>query len=435
MIVYPEYGLMPLGMTRERAHLFMEPIPDPRSVSWNPCSEKGKETQVQNVLSCIAANNSIYIVANMGGTEPCEPESDPNCPSDNYYQYNTNVVFNTTGHLIARYRKYNLFMNEPIYNTPVTVDYTYFDTPYGRFGTFICFDIAFKEPGVTLIQELDVQHIVFPTAWMNELPYYSAVTFHQGFAIGLGVNLLGANIHYPQLDFCGSGIYGSNQTYAYRYDKQSLSSALLVHSIPVSPNKIVQKQTTFPDSLQNEVEFQSPIFEDLFNLVQIKSNSDSVSVCHNGLCCLLHYTRLSVSDDIYALGAFKGLHTFEGQYYLEICTFLRCLETNTSVCNEDATSSSTHFSFLNMTGNFTTKYVYPMVVTSGVDPSSGDWEYTGQYVLSYGTRKPFVSASMYGRRFDLDDGVVPSNGVRLIKIDIIFFNNAVVVYFLTVLFA
>ena len=413
IIVFPEYGLMSTRLSRRRASVFMEPVPDPNTVSWNPCTDPGNDTQVQNALSCIATRNRLYVVANIGGTEVCDPCRDPNCPFDEQYQYNTNVVFGPTGQLVARYRKYNLFMSEPIYNTPLTVDYTYFDTPYGRFGTFTCFDIAFREPAVTLIQNFSVQHIAFPTAWMNELPYYSAVTFHQGFAVGLGVNLLGSNLHDPSDDFCGSGLYGTNQTYAFRNDPTSNESALIVDSILRSPIKIVPERTVFPDDLPNEVEFKSLIFEDLFNLVYLKSDSGMVSVCRNWLCCQLTYRREPGSEDVFALGAFRGLHTFEGRYYLEICTFLKCLNTSETPCSEDATASDAHFSFLNLTGNFTTSYVYPMVVTSGVDPSSGDWEYTGRSVVSHGTRKPLVSSTMYGRRFDLEDSEPDSSDVSM----------------------
>lgn len=61
-------------------------------------------TPVQERLSCLAKENSIYIVANIGDKKPCNT-TDPQCPRDGRYQYNTNVVFDSEGRLTARYHK------------------------------------------------------------------------------------------------------------------------------------------------------------------------------------------------------------------------------------------------------------------------------------------------------------------------------------------
>jgi pantetheine hydrolase len=64
-------------------------------------------TPVQERLSCLAKNNSIYVVANMGDKKPCNT-SDSHCPPDGRFQYNTDVVFDSQGKLVARYHKVQL---------------------------------------------------------------------------------------------------------------------------------------------------------------------------------------------------------------------------------------------------------------------------------------------------------------------------------------
>ena len=61
-------------------------------------------TPVQARLSCLAKNNSIYVVANMGDKKPCT-SSHSKCPANGHYQYNTNVVYDKMGKLVARYHK------------------------------------------------------------------------------------------------------------------------------------------------------------------------------------------------------------------------------------------------------------------------------------------------------------------------------------------
>ncbi|KAM7340736.1 hypothetical protein ACRRTK_001351 [Alexandromys fortis] len=91
--------------TRENIYPYLEDIPDPE-VNWVSCRDPKRfgYTPVQERLSCLAKDNSIYIVANIGDKKLCN-STDPQCPLDGHYQYDTNVVFDSKGRLAARYHK------------------------------------------------------------------------------------------------------------------------------------------------------------------------------------------------------------------------------------------------------------------------------------------------------------------------------------------
>ncbi|XP_070652279.1 pantetheine hydrolase VNN2 isoform X3 [Bos indicus] len=105
IIVTPEDALYGWKFTRETIFPYLENIPDPQ-VNWIPCQEPHRfgHTPVQARLSCLAKNNSIYVVANMGDKKPCNSHN-TTCPSNGHYQYNTNVVYDAKGKLVARYHK------------------------------------------------------------------------------------------------------------------------------------------------------------------------------------------------------------------------------------------------------------------------------------------------------------------------------------------
>jgi len=403
-------------ITRQEAVVFMEQVPHPASSDWIPCLQPHADPDpilIQRTLSCIAINNGLYVVANMGSVEVCGSSIDPDCPEDGHYQFNTNVAYDPDGRLVARYRKYNLFMNEyHIYDQPKSAEFVYFDTPFGRVGTFICFDIIFYEPAMWLADRGNVSLMAFSTAWMNELPYYSAGPFHQSYAAAAGVNVLAANVRWPRpsKDFCGSGVYGwDGIPRAFRCTDDT-NSALIVAHVTTNPNKTKNSHshsfpfTHLPSDVESAPDLSAPVYEDMFNFVILRSDTGITSVCHNGLCCSLNYTKTPNSTDQFALGVFRGLHTFEGQFYTEICLLMTCLN-----CGEDATTSTTYFAYFNLTGNFSTRYVYPQVVSTGLKPSTDAWQFTrgvGALVLPRPSTTPLLSATLYARKFDLDGGLV-----------------------------
>ena len=417
IIVFPEYGLTGFGYTRESFRPFLEDIPDPKKISWNACRDPqaNSSTPILHRLSCLAKAYDMYLVVNMGDIKICNETTDKHCPTDGRYQYNTNVIFDNNGNLVARYHKQHPFLNEmKVVNRPLVPEYITFDTPFGKFGTFICFDALFHDPAVPLVTQYKVDHIVFPTAWFDVLPLFAAIGFHGSWARGMEVNFLGANTHVPQFLNTGSGIYsptGAKKYYRSLTANGSLSIATLLKEPKNRPHNVsVENTGNIQEMKTNEDSFYSDLFGDLFLFKELSKPEGTLEVCYNesDTCCSLTYKMAEKrADEMYAVGVFDGLHTREGQYYLRICTLIKCLGLSRESCGQRAYNASTIFESFTLHGKLSTEYVYPQVVADGVTLLSGEWDHNipvthlqSKQKLSKG----LLTAALFGRVYELDDG-------------------------------
>ena len=421
MIVFPEYGITGMGFSRLSFAPYLEDIPDPTVVTFNPCLEEGTNdtTPVLYRLSCLARNNSIYIVANMGDKKKCGPEA-THCPINGQFQYNTNLVFDDKGLLIARYHKQHPFMGErKRIDIPKTPEHITFDTPFGKFGTFICFDVLFREPAVTLIEKFKVDHIVFPTAWFDQLPLFSAIGFHSSWARGMGVNYLGSNTHIPLLDSTGSGLYSPRGAEKYYRNVTLFSDGkLLISRLTSKPrrrNNVLKQVLEIIQMAKRPLQieytgpkntFYSELFGDNFLFVTLEEPKGTVKLCYNNsrICCSLSYSMNKLDTEVYALGVFDGLHTKEGEYYLEICVLLKCAGKHQQSCGKKTNSAETIFNSFQLHGDFSTKFIYPQLISDGVNLLPDEWSYEPPNVIkaSQPLSKGLITAALFGRNYNKD---------------------------------
>ncbi|XP_053379209.1 pantetheinase-like [Mercenaria mercenaria] len=396
---------------------YLEPIPDPKLIMWNPCNEPMRfpQAEIQVELSCMAKRNRMYIVANMGDIQLCEL-GDPHCPSEGWYQYNTNVAYDKEGNFIARYHKQNRYI-EPQFNAPVHPEYVYFDTKFGRFGLVVCNDIMFYDPMVELVREYNVTDIVLPTAWPESLPLYSSIGFISSFAVGHNVNLLHANIrepHNPDTYVYGSGLYTPAGPVKYVYDAVSTMGILIIGDVPVNerlPKKLPcdvnpllfgqpnMKSLALP-------EFKADMFKDWFNFVHVKGTEGTVTVCQERFCCYLNYKK-SASLEMYAFGVFNGLHKAYGPIYQQICVLMKCQTNNPLSCGKHVLSANTHFSHFHIKGSFSSPFIQPQIIQSGPGyqlelPPIGSFNYDAAGLTGLAVKKPLIHAALIGRVYRKD---------------------------------
>lgn len=414
IIVFPEDGLYGFFFTRDEMYLYLDDIPDPSSLvkSWNPCTAPNRftNTEVLHILSCMARNFSIAVVVNMGDVKYCSKTSDPNCPEDGRYQFNTDVAFDTDGTLLARYHKVHLFSIEKTYfNTPPQPEAVTFKTSFGAtFGVFTCFDLLFHDPAIVLGESVD--NIVFPTAWMDGLPTLISVGIQQGWSRALSVNFLAANQHFPQYKMTGSGIYSRGEALQFIHDMQTPEGHLLVARVPSSdfPKDNFQKKSAKSNLDQSSDEtFTSQLRDDTYTFVKLKEAHGTVSVCTPGLCCHANYSTVSESpfgNEMFAFGAFNGHHKYPSGYYIQACILLKCASMEENSCGNSTTTSSTIFKSFAIEGNFSNEtYVYPEVILNDLQIISGnEMDYSGHKMVVSSFNNPLVYAMLFGRTYALD---------------------------------
>ncbi|XP_010282377.1 PREDICTED: vascular non-inflammatory molecule 3-like, partial [Phaethon lepturus] len=325
IIVTPEDGIYSWVFTREKIYPYLKDIPDLR-VDWIPCADPARYRPCLARVSCLARNNSIYVIANMGDKKPCN-SSDPRCPNDGRCQYDTKVVFDSEGKLAARYHKYNLFMTEKQVNYPKDPEFVTFNTSFGYFGIFTCANILYHDPAVVLASRFQVDTILFPTVWGNTLPLLLTVQFHSAWAMGMSVNFLSGNTCNSTLDVTGNGIYTPDGPRAYHYNTETENGHLLVAELSshsclspdypaaVNGNLYASRIEQLP---ANGHYFSGVVYYDLFSFMELPESEGNRAICQQDLRCHLNYKMVEKQkDDIYVLGAFDGLHVVEGEYYLQ----------------------------------------------------------------------------------------------------------------------
>ncbi|KAL1439021.1 hypothetical protein MTO96_047490 [Rhipicephalus appendiculatus] len=401
IIVFPEDGILYRLKDREEVAKWAEDIPD---IGVTVCGFQNMS--ILSNLSCMAQNNSIYLVANLIDRKPCN-ESDHSCPRDKVKYFNTNVAFDRNGTLVARYHKNHLFI-EPFMNPADPYEFAVFNTDFdARVGLFICFDVLFAESSV-LVEKHNVTLGVMSSWWFDELPAWYSVGVQQAWSIHNGIPLLASGIQRLEMGSLGSGIYaGLRGPLNYTYSPDGKSKLLLADlSSTTSKNPRYHGDDTHPEK---RFLMQGDVSDHAAQLLG-RPKGDS-RVCHGDFCCSLSYETQELKDR-FVLLARNGLRNIPKYMQLGIqqCILAVCVPENTTVCKNFTTRSTTKFTKLQLTAQFATNAVFPVVASDELALTPKDkWQFettsTNASTLTLkenGKDEDILHVVLYARLYDRD---------------------------------
>ena len=309
----------------------------------------------------MARDYEIVLVANMGDKQPCNATIAP-CPPNGWYQFNTDVVFERDGTLIAKYHKVHLYGVESIYYNPGnSTSCVSFDTSFGvTFGIFTCFDLLYKEPPLCLVNK-GIRNIIFPTAWGSVYPFYVATANQQSWSWKYKANFLGANQHVPQSTFpfysTGSGIYSSGTAKQYYISGEKLqvaSGRLLTFDLPRNPD---MEYNHTQEGIRSDISNIELGAHTNLNCTPIKTSAGTIESSYTStefgtLKCQLEYDiTYMATDELYALGAFIKS---DKNFSYAACTVFKCAGSSLGTCGEPVSGhkASTVFQEVKLSGDF-----------------------------------------------------------------------------------
>ncbi|KAL5281050.1 BTD.2 family protein [Megaselia abdita] len=290
-------------------------------------------------FSCKAKEMKKYIVLNLFEKERCTAESqkklgDPRpCPASGWNKFNTNVVLDRNGMIIARYRKVHLY-GEPGINTNYKPDIVTFDTDFGvTFGTFICFDILFETPAQNLVKDKKITDFVYPIHWRAQLPFFTSVQTHQAWAYANNVNLLAAGANEEALGSTGTAVFAGKNGAIVGLSSSSFERTILLAKVPkigrVAPVNITKQEIIgikSPRNLTFTHDDSITFYES--KIVEFVDNKEVFyKVCQKDLCCSFNITRsfsaIQQSDSyVYRVGALNMfMERFGEKSFVKNCGF------------------------------------------------------------------------------------------------------------------
>ncbi|XP_017771967.1 PREDICTED: vascular non-inflammatory molecule 3-like [Nicrophorus vespilloides] len=338
IVVFPEYGLTSINITKENVAEFAIEVPFAEAQPYGD----NFDSDYLNRLSVIAKEKIINLVVNV---------LEKDTKSGKYY--NTNLFFSNEGQLIYRYRKINLSEWEKRFLTAGT-ELGIFKFPKIdiKFATLIGEDILHYNPAIDSIAERDVTNVIHTSAMQSVLPFMGSLPLFSGFAKKYGLNLLTSSYNNPRTGRGGSGMFYPEGNHFKHISTGPSTTPLLrtVRNLNVKvPEKVCDSKVN-PRSLEtvngtvsrglvggkpslDKYEYIADIEknQNLYKLTKIVEGVNNVTVCTNDICCKIDVDlqKTSPTDAVYVAAAYYNKNTD-----LYGCGFLSCADNNLSNCGQ-----------------------------------------------------------------------------------------------------
>lgn len=292
--------------------------------------------EILQYIACAALRKKRYLVINI---------TEKSTETGQTKHHNTNVVFDRTGVVVSRYRKWNLYGEANMDLTP-TPDIGYFTTDFNvTFGHFICFDIMFATPALRLL-EMGITDIVYPTMWFGQLPFLTGIQTQTMWAFKNRVNFLSAGAGNPSAGSTGSGIisgkYGPLKTIMAPTPQRKLLVAEVLKSQYWDDEEVAYEvpRNLHPYSTEDMAQlFLKRDSMELFNTIPMVQDSQGLvteTVCYEETCCHFNIQvrplqkRYSMSSSYqYRLVAFDGVKSRRGTL---TCALVACTDNTLASC-------------------------------------------------------------------------------------------------------
>lgn len=393
-------------------------------------SEESATSESSTTISKSATEAETTEAATTQAPTTTTAETTTVSPQKVYSLYNTALVFDDKGKLVAKYRKFHLFGEDDVFTRPEKPDLVTFENKYGKFGLAICFDLLWDYPVKDLVEQEKIDHLIFPTSWFDALPPLAAVNYHSAVAVKYGVNVLAANRRNLSIGAFGSGIYGSDGVKVQTpFNSQE---RLLIAELPIGLSKRKQAkledwECKHRDKINIKAKFYNGLGDalkdnedigdykqkfaipfDSYKTKQLKGKQGSIKdLCEGEICCDVQWKKKggSQSDDFY-LAVSNQVHKSQdpaSSWYEESCVLFN-YDTDEK---EYKLTSSTRFAKLELKGRFNTTDVFPNVISSklAVTPKRY-WDFkqsNGEAQINLKkSKKPVNFATLYARNFAKD---------------------------------
>lgn len=325
ILVFPESTLNNFNLPFE--------VPDPAD-NVIVCDNSNYNVMLQ-AISCAARQTKKYIVINI-----TERSNETGVTK----HHNTNVVFDRNGSVVSRYRKWNLYGELNMDLTP-TPDISYFTTDFNvTFGHFICFDIMFSTPALTLL-DLGITDIIYPTMWFGQLPFLTGIQTQTMWSYKNQVNFLSAGAGNPDNGSTGSGIfsgkYGPLRTLMSPKPQRKLIVAEVLKRQYWDDG---EKFTPPPNPHPYSAEDMSSLFLkrdslELYTTIPMTPTAEGSvveTVCYDSTCCHfnikvtpLKKSSMAAKSYKYRLTAFDGVKSKRGTL---TCALIACTSDDLASC-------------------------------------------------------------------------------------------------------